>query len=133
MRYVGSAAGRVHCPRDARCALCAGEHHTDRHKCPVDGYLGKKGQTCAQVVTKCVNCRGTLPIMPSRWEAKQAAGGWRSPTRYRVAGGCFGTFPAPGGRGDRRRNTPLRCNESMDRDVLSLGEMTIKAQYRIAL
>ena len=38
--HCGRCARRGHiqgrCNRDARCALCAQEHHTDRHRCPVE-------------------------------------------------------------------------------------------------
>ena len=41
-RNVAAAADGVHCTRDARCALCAGEHRTDKHKCPVEGCCGQR-------------------------------------------------------------------------------------------
>ena len=45
--YSGWGDVKAHCSRDNRCPLCVEEHHTDSRKCPVEGFLGKKGQTCA--------------------------------------------------------------------------------------
>ena len=37
----------AHFSRDSHCALGAGEHHTDEHKCRVEGCSVSKGQACA--------------------------------------------------------------------------------------
>ena len=71
------------CGRDARCALCAEKHHTDKHKCPVEGCFVVKGQACAHVVAKCPNCRDPRTaqpkLCPKTKEAREAGRGWRSP------------------------------------------------------
>ena len=133
MCCVGSAAGRAHFPRNSRCALCMGEHRTDRHKCPVGGCSGKKGQTCAHMVTKCVNCRGTMPLMPSDEGDQAGSRGRRSPTRYRVTGGdTSASSPPPeaAATGDERDGAELEAGHA---SALQLEDGEIGGYGRISL
>lgn len=71
------------CPSEARCRLCAGQHHTDEHQCQEcseandsdNDMSGRPKAACEHMPLKCVNCSGPHaandPTCPAR---KRAAG-----------------------------------------------------------
>ena len=67
--------------RNRKCALCAEEHRTEHHKCPVEGCIATRGVACVHVIAKCPNCRGPHGARssqcPRKKEAQEAARGWR--------------------------------------------------------
>jgi hypothetical protein len=82
-----------HCTATApRCSLCAGDHHTKDHKCPVTGCKAKKGYPCPHMVPKCCNCKGPHSAQANackaKGEARQLARGWRSPSPRRGESGA---------------------------------------------
>ena len=64
-----------------KCALCAEEHRTEHHKCPVEGCIATRGVACVHAIAKCPNCRGPHGARssqcPRKKEAQEAARGWR--------------------------------------------------------
>ena len=82
------------------CAICAGNHLAERHKCEVATY-GRTGKVCAHTAIKCTNCIGNHRAFDSRCRAKGAA----------IALGGR-TAPAPRGRTEkpeRRRALSPPC------------------------
>ena len=74
---VGRGHIEAYRARGARCALCAAEHRTGKHKCPTKDALWARARA------KCPNCRGPHTaqsnLCPKNKEARQAAKGWRPP------------------------------------------------------
>lgn len=61
------------CQRGAAvCAICAGDHWTEGHKCEV-ATCGKIGRVCAHTAMMCPNCGGNHPAQDGRCRAKSAA------------------------------------------------------------
>ena len=80
------AAGRVMSPpckaTDPGCSLCAKDHTTTDHRCPVEGCRAGKGRLCPHGTAKCANC-GELHgaragARAAKREARQLARRWRS-------------------------------------------------------
>ena len=67
--------------RDSRCALCAGEHRTDKRKCPVGGCSVGRDQACAlpRPVAPNAGVPHAAQSNPKEKETRQAAKGWRPP------------------------------------------------------
>ena len=75
-----------------RCALCAKDHLTTDHRCPVEGCRVGKGHPCPHGAAKCTNCGGAhgarADACAAKREARLSARGWRStppPRRERGA------------------------------------------------
>ena len=69
-----------HCLTAApRCALCARDHLTTDHRCPVEGCRVGKGHPCPHGVAKCANCGGShgawADACATKREARLAARG----------------------------------------------------------
>ena len=66
-----------------RCALCAGPHRTDTHRCNVEGYRAGTGQVCTHLIAKCPNCKGPHGARSEQLkchkkkEAQDKAKGWK--------------------------------------------------------
>ena len=90
MRCVAAAAvGHItaHCSQETRRALCAGEHRTEQHKCPVEEPIAGKGQTCTHAMAKYASCRGQhvaqVNVCPKKKEARRPPkGGGRCSHRH---------------------------------------------------
>ena len=54
------------------CAICAGTHRTEGHKCEV-ATCGREGKICSHTAMKCPNCSGNHPAQDARCKAKGAA------------------------------------------------------------
>ena len=57
-----------------RCSICAGNHTTIDHRCPVEGRRAKKGRPCPHGTAECAGCggptgRGPIPAPPRRMPA----------------------------------------------------------------
>lgn len=82
-----SAWGHIapHCKATApRCGICAKDHATDDHRCPVEGCRTGRGRPCPHGTARCANCQGPhgarADVCKAKREARQAARGWRSPS-----------------------------------------------------
>ena len=66
--------------REPRCALCAAEHRTELHKCPVRDCAAARGSACIHVIASCPNCKGPHGARssqcPKKKEAQEAAKKW---------------------------------------------------------
>jgi len=58
--------------RAPTCAICAGPHRTDAHKCEV-ATCGKIGRVCPDAMMNCPNCGGGHPAQDARCKAKREA------------------------------------------------------------
>ena len=73
-----------HCDEAKRpkCAICAKEHATRDHHCPVEGCRVGRGRMCPQTTAKCANCGGPHGARADACAAKKiaqhAVRGWRS-------------------------------------------------------
>ena len=56
-----------------RCAVCAGDHTTNDHRCPVEGCRVGKGRPCPHGATKCANCGGLHGSRAGACTAKRSA------------------------------------------------------------
>ena len=69
------------------CALCAKDHLTTDHRCPVEGCRVGKGHPCPHGAAKCANCGGSYgaraDACAAKREARLSARGWRSPPPLR--------------------------------------------------
>ena len=67
--------------RKPRCALCAEQHRTEHHKCPVEGCMATRGAACVHVIAKCPNCKGPHGARsaqcPNKKEAQEAPKKWK--------------------------------------------------------
>ena len=81
-----------HCSAAPRCSICAEEHTTQDHRCPVEGCRAGRGRGCPHMTTRCANCRGPLgarvAACAAKKEARQLAWRWRSPPRQRKEKGA---------------------------------------------
>ena len=80
-RCSGWGPIEVQCTRDARCALCSGEHRTDNTNAQLKGALwarAKRAPTAWPSAQLPGPARGAVKPVPKE-EARQAAKGWRSP------------------------------------------------------
>ena len=73
-----------HCSVAApRCALCAKDHLTTNHRCPVEGCKVGKGHPCPHGAAKYANCGeahgARADACAAKREARLSARGWRSP------------------------------------------------------
>lgn len=59
--------------RTVQCAICAGAHKSENHKCGVTGCTAKKGKICVHVVPKCANCGGNHQATAFRCPARRKA------------------------------------------------------------
>lgn len=68
-------------PNMPRCALCAQQHKTADHTCPVQGCRATKGSVCSHLMAKCPNCKGPHGARsdqcPKKKEVQEKAQGWR--------------------------------------------------------
>ena len=95
-----------HSSPSCRCAVCAKDHATNDHRCPVDGCKAGKGRPCPHGTTKCANCGGPhgsrADACTAKRSARQLARGWKSPSpprrERRTEGGC-GVSRGQGSRG----------------------------------
>ena len=66
-----------------RCALCAKDHLTTDHRCPVEGCRVGKGHPCPHGAAKCTNCGEAHGVRAdacaAKREARLSARGWRWP------------------------------------------------------
>ena len=74
-----------HCLAAApKCALCAKDHLTTDHQCPVEGYKMGKGYPCPHGTAKCANCGeahgAQADACAAKREARLSARGWWSPS-----------------------------------------------------
>ena len=75
-----------HCDEAKRpkCAICAKEHATRDHRCPVEGCRVGRGRMCPYVTAKCANCGSPhgagADACAAKKIAQHAARGWRSPS-----------------------------------------------------
>lgn len=74
-----------HCSTAPRCSLCAEEHTTHDHRCPVKGCRDGRGRRCPHVTTRCANWKGPhgarADAYAAKKEARQLAWRWKSPPR----------------------------------------------------
>ena len=72
-----------HCKAAARCVVCAGDHTTNDHRCPVEGCRVGRSRPCPHGQTKCANCGGPHRARADACAAKktalQLARGWKTP------------------------------------------------------
>ena len=55
------------------CAVCAKDHATSDHRCPVEGCRVEKGRPCPHGTTKCANCGGLHGSRAGACTAKRSA------------------------------------------------------------
>lgn len=64
-----------------KCALCAGPHRTDSHRCSTVGCRAGIGLVCIHLISKCPNCKGPHGAKsdqcPKKQEAIEKGRGWR--------------------------------------------------------
>ena len=62
---------------EPRCALCAADHRTELHKCPVRDCAAARGSACVHVIARCPNCKGPHAARssqcPKKMDAQEAA------------------------------------------------------------
>ena len=74
-----------HCDeaKKPKCAICAREHATRDHRCPVKGCRVGRSRMCPHTTAKCANCGGPHGARADAYAAKRiaqhTARGWRSP------------------------------------------------------
>lgn len=101
------------CPGAARCRICAGQHHTDDHRCTEcseanggdEDMSGATPKACAHLPAKCVNCMGAHEANDPRCSYRKKAKGSNAgaPPMAGTDNAAADTAPRPKRRGGRRK------------------------------